>query len=103
MKKDLEKSELEEAVESGNRIVVLFYASWCPFSRAFLPIYEKGTVNNPTCMRIMIDDCPDVCDKYGIEIYPTVLVFENGKIVGRLDSEPHKELKEKQLKQLLEK
>ena len=48
--------ELEDAVKDKNRVFVLFYASWCPFSQRFLPIYEKHAQKTPqSCMRIKIE------------------------------------------------
>jgi thioredoxin 1 len=102
MGKDLDQPQFEAALKADKKLVILFYASWCPFSRAFLPIYERCTVDNPTpCMRVMVDENEELCDKYDIEIYPTVLVFEDGEVVQRLESGPHVGLNEKQLKKLL--
>jgi len=36
-----ERRDLIDLVKSKDGIFVLFYASWCPFSLNFLPIYEK--------------------------------------------------------------
>jgi thioredoxin 1 len=94
--------EFEDALKTQKKLVVLFYASWCPFSRRFLPIYEKCTLNSPTpCIRVMIDDREDLCEKYAISVYPTVLFFEDGQVAKRLDGEPGEGLSEKQLTQLL--
>jgi thioredoxin 1 len=95
-------SDFEEALKSKQKFFALFYASWCPFSRRFLPIYQKCTKDSPVpCIRIMIDDREDLCEKYSIEYYPTVLLFENGKVAKRLDAAPHEGLDEEQLKTLL--
>jgi len=51
-------------------------------------------------MTIMIDDKPDLCEKYEIDYYPTVLLFENGKVEKRLDAIPGEGLTKKQLKEL---
>jgi hypothetical protein len=48
----------------------------------------------------LIDDKPDVCDKYQIDYYPTVLLFKKGKVDKRLDAEPGEGLTKKQLMQL---
>jgi thioredoxin 1 len=96
------ESDLDEVLKTKNRVFVLFYASWCPFSRKFLPIYEKCTMNSPTpCLRLMVDDRADLCERYAIEVFPTVLFFENGKVSARLDGEPSEGLNEKQLKNML--
>jgi thioredoxin 1 len=99
--KDVEPN-LDEVLRTKNKVYVLFYASWCPFSRKFLPIYEKCTMNSPTpCLRLMVDNRADLCDKYSIEVFPTVLLFENGKVAERLDGEPGEGLNEEKLKSLL--
>jgi thiol-disulfide isomerase/thioredoxin len=100
-KKDVEQ-DLDEILKAKRSVFVLFYASWCPFSRKFLPVYEKCTLNSPTpCLRVMVDNKEELCDKYSIDYYPTVLLFENGKVAKRLDAEPGAGLNEKQLKNML--
>ena len=92
--------EVQVRVKDKDTTYVLFYASWCPFSQRFLPIFEEYEKTNPDkCMKVMIDDKPDVCDEYGIEHYPTVLLFRRGKVDKRLDSEPHVGLTKEQLKE----
>jgi thiol-disulfide isomerase/thioredoxin len=100
-KKDVEQ-DLDEVLKTKSKVFVLFYASWCHFSQKFLPIYEKSTLNSPTpCLRVMVDDKEELCDKYTIDYFPTVLLFENGKVSKRLDAEPGAGLNEKQLKSML--
>lgn len=78
---------LEEVIRTRDRLFVLFYASWCPFSRAFLPDYVDcaGLGDSPGYVRILCEDYDEHVEKYGIEVYPTVLYFEKGKLVRRLD------------------
>jgi thiol-disulfide isomerase/thioredoxin len=92
---------LDEVLKSKDKAVVLFYASWCPFSQKFLPIFEKYSQNKAeTCLRIKTDDKASLCDKYSIDVVPTVLVFEKGNVKKRLDGTPGVGLKEKQLEDL---
>jgi thiol-disulfide isomerase/thioredoxin len=80
------EEELDECLKANPKLAVLFYASWCPFSRRFLPIFEKhSTGKDKHYRRIIIDELEDLVDKYEIEVYPTVLYFENGKVTKRLD------------------
>lgn len=82
------------------KALVLFYAKWCPFSRRFLPIFNEYKKSNPKeCLSITLDDNPEICKKYSIRYYPTVILFEKGKVKNRLDSEPGIGLKEQQLKE----
>ncbi len=89
---------LEEAIRSRDRLMVLFYASWCPFSQAFLPIYRKhAAAGEPCYLRILVDEGDALIEKYSIEVYPTILYFEKGKVVDRLDGIYHRGLSKDQL------
>jgi Thiol-disulfide isomerase and thioredoxins len=93
-----EKEDVEAKLASMDKAFALFYASWCPFSQRFLPIFKEYAKNHPKdCVSIMIDFKPDLCDKYGIEYYPTVLLLSNGEIVKRLDATPGEGLTKSQL------
>ena len=99
-----EKSNIPDLIKSKEKAFVLFYASWCPFSQRFLPIFEEYEEVNPEeCIKVVIDDKPDVCEQYSIEYYPTVILFKNGKVHKRLDAEPGVGLSKKQLIRLTEK
>src|SRR5512136_2358088 len=90
--------------EIKDRVFVLFYAPWCPFSRQFLPVFEEYSKGNPKeCMSLILEEEPEVFDDYEIEYYPTVIMFKKGKVHKRLDSEPGVGLNKKQLKDLIEK
>lgn len=98
-----EKSGLNNEIGDKEKAVVLFYASWCPFSQRFLPIFEEYAKSNPReCMSIVIDDKPDVCEEYSIDYYPTVILFRKGRVSRRLDAQPGIGLNKKQLKELTE-
>jgi thiol-disulfide isomerase/thioredoxin len=76
---------LEEAIRTRDRLFVLFYASWCPFSMAFLPHYLEHAGEEACYVRILSNDGDEHVEKYGIEVYPTILYFEKGKLIRRLD------------------
>src|SRR3989339_1106968 len=95
------KGEVDDAFNSMEKAFVLFYASWCPHSQRFLPIFQDYAKSNPNqCISIMIDDKPDLCDKYKIDYYPTVLMFKKGAVEKRLDATPGAGLTKKQLEEL---
>lgn len=101
MRKNKDVEDIETTVKDKEKAYVLFYASWCPFSQRFLPIFEEYAKTNPAeCLSVMIDSKPDVCDKYEIEYYPTVLLFKGGKLHKRLDASPGLGLTKAQLKEL---
>jgi len=96
------EQDFEKILKTEENIFVLFYAEWCPFSQRFLPIFEncaKDTAHR--CYRMMIDEHPNLCEKYSVEVYPTVIFFEKGKILKRLDGIHGVGLSEKQLRDLI--
>lgn len=91
--------DLDAAIGSRDKLMVLFYASWCPYSRAFLSTYQDhAAAGDPCYARIIVDDGDPLVEKYKIEVFPTVLFFEKGRLVHRLDGAFHRGLSEGQLK-----
>ena len=90
--------ELEEAIRTRDKLMVLFYASWCPFSQAFLSTYRAHAASGDPCYaRIIVDEGDALVEKYAIEVFPTVMFFENGRLVRRLDGGYHRGLTQGQL------
>jgi thioredoxin 1 len=101
-RKVIDVDNLDAVLKVKGRAFVLFYASWCHFSQQFLPIFERyaaSEAQNCTCAKV--DGNEGLCDKYLVESYPTVILFENGKILKRADAAPGKGLTEKQLLDLI--
>jgi len=97
-----DRTELAEALESCDRVFVLFYAAWCPFSLVFLPDYEKHAEGRERhFVRMTLDGNKDLFNEHDIEVYPTVLFFKAGKLDKRLDGRHLAGLKERQLKELI--
>ncbi len=91
-------AELAAAIASRDKLMVLFYASWCPFSQAFLSTYrEHAAAGDPCYARIVVDDDHPLTEKYDIQVFPTVLFFEKGQLVRRLDGIYHRGLSQAQL------
>lgn len=91
------EADLNNVLKSTDRVCVLFYASWCPFSQAFLSTFESVSKDKDCFARVMINDDEALAEKYGIEFYPTVIFFEKGKISKRLDGISARGLSKKQL------
>lgn len=89
---------LDKELKTKDKTIVLFYASWCPFSQRFLPVFKRYSKKNPeNCMEIVTDDKASLCEKYGVDVVPTVVVFEKGQVAKRLDGIAGIGLTEKQL------
>jgi len=96
------KQELENILKTKDSIFILFYAPWCPFSQRFLSTFEKCSRNTARqCYRMMIDELPDLCEKYHVEVFPTVIFFEKGNVSKRLDGIHGVGLSEQQFRDLI--
>ncbi|MCL5316827.1 MAG: thioredoxin family protein [Thaumarchaeota archaeon] len=81
----------------------MFYATYCPFSRRFAPIFEQYS-RNPKyrfAKADITDDNNPLWDKYNIPVVPTVIAFKNGVEAGRRNAVPGLGLKETDLISLL--
>jgi thiol-disulfide isomerase/thioredoxin len=94
--------DLHELLKVKDKTFVLFYASWCPFSLRFLPIFEQqAKAQDQDFIRIIVDHEESLCEKYSVAVYPTVIFFEKGKASKRLDGISGVGLDEKKLTDLI--
>jgi thioredoxin 1 len=98
------KRDFESQLKGSKRVLALFYSSWCPYCRRFLPVFNKNVVNigGNLVLRVRVDNYDNpLWDDYSIGAVPTVLFFEEGKVCRRLDGRYGFGLSEKQFKEWL--
>jgi len=80
------RQEFDGEIGSGAKRLALFYSAWCPFCLAFMPDFEKQAAAEPgTFLKICTDELEELEDVFSIDVVPTVLCFEGGKLSRRLD------------------
>jgi thioredoxin 1 len=97
---------LDEELKRNGKVLALFYASWCPYCKAFVPVFDRktGGFTAGKVIHVLLDDFDNpLWDDYDIEAVPTVIFFEKGKVSRRLDGKLGVGLNEKQLNAWLEK
>lgn len=104
MEKITTSGELAAKTAKGS-VLALFYASWCPFCRAFLPVFEsyEGKAKLPLLKLQVDEEESPLWDEYSVEVVPTLLLFRDGKLAARADAKPHVGLKEDDLRAMLQK
>jgi thioredoxin 1 len=84
------KNDFDNQIRNKNRVLALFYTSWCPFCRGFMQIFKEDNKKNSfdVVMCVKLDDYSNpLWEDYSIENVPTVIFFDKGEIVQRLDGE----------------
>ncbi|KAI8993349.1 thioredoxin-like protein [Pilobolus umbonatus] len=69
--------------QADHPVIVDFYANWCGPCKLLGPILTKAVAANPTVtlVKINVDDCPDIAQKYKVAALPTVSAFHKGSVV----------------------
>ena len=99
------KCDLENQLRKSRGVLALFYASWCPYCKSFLAIFDKTIMkrNFECALRVNVDDYDNpLWEDYSIEAVPTVILFDEGRVCRRLDGRFGEGLSEKQLGEWLE-
>ncbi len=77
-------------LNNKDKTLVLFYASWCPYCANFKPTFESANVERVKKMGALVDEDENpLWDRFNIQAVPTMIAFENGKIIGRRDAKKH--------------
>ncbi len=74
----------DEVLNSGDTIMVDFWAEWCGPCRAVSPILDAIAAENPDKIKIVklnVDDNPQTAMKYQITSIPAMKVFKGGELV----------------------
>jgi thiol-disulfide isomerase/thioredoxin len=93
------------ATLAGRKVVAMFHATWCPFCVSFAPVFRRLTAAAAAWepLEVVLDDYDDPrWERYGIDVVPTVIFFDDGRITRRLDGQAGVGLHEAALRQALE-
>jgi thioredoxin 1 len=72
----------KEVLQSGEPVLVDFWASWCGPCRAMNPAIENLAREFKVC-KVNVDTNQQLATHYGISSIPALLIFKDGRIVAR--------------------
>ena len=87
---EVSNENFDRIINSDRSVSILFYATYCPYCKRFIPIFEKyeKDMRSLLARSDITDDDNPLWEKYSINAVPTVIVFKKGAEVGRIMSRP---------------
>lgn len=76
-----------EVLNSGDTVLVDFFATWCGPCKMLAPVVEELSTEMAGKVKVFkvdVDKSADIAQKYNIAGVPTVIVFKNGVAVDTM-------------------
>ena len=79
-------SAAKQAIKSGPKVVIKFFAPWCGSCQKVEAMYKKLPKQHPNVKfyKVNIDDNKDLSKQYNVEYVPTFLYYRNMSLKARV-------------------
>ena len=80
-----DEKQFDEALKEG-KVFVDFFATWCGPCSMLAPVIEdmdrNGEFGDIKVVKVDVDELPEVAGRFGVQSIPTLLLFQDGKIIN---------------------
>ena len=85
MAKIANNEEAKKLIESGELVIVDFFATWCGPCQMFIPVFDEYSEKNKDInfIKIDIDQSPELAGENRVTGVPTIIGFKDGKEISR--------------------
>ena len=84
MIEELTEDKFNEVIKTG-KVIIDCYANWCGPCKALSPIVDEVAEKTPNMKyyKLDMDNADNIAEEYEIMSIPTILVFEDGKLIDK--------------------
>ena len=78
--------DFDEILKNSKPLVMIdFFATWCGPCTKLHPVLEKLAEASEAydIIKIDVNECPALADKFNVSAVPTLLIFKDGKSISR--------------------
>ena len=101
---ELNETEFNRMLESGETFLVDYWAPWCVHCRRIVPACESIAAQYQgklTVAKVNIDENPQLANRENIQIIPTLVLYQNGQAQGLVVAPDSKSSIEQFIEELL--
>lgn len=77
----------QEVLNYNGKVLVDFFATWCGPCQMLSPVLEKLSEEEAEIkiVKVNIDEETKLSIENGVEVVPTLILYDNGKVVKKLE------------------